>query len=102
MTLYMREKLRSVRTSKNLTQKQVSEMAGLSLSYYTEIELGKKQLNERRAKAIAKALRVSISDILEDHEVNAELEEVKAHFGQLSPSNRAVVLNILRELPKKR
>lgn len=94
----MRTRLKALRVEKGLTQRQLAEKAALSLSYYTEIELGKKQMNERRLKSIAKALGVSTFDILEPDEVDQSIENLVTVYSRLDEDKKAVVLEMVRAL----
>ncbi len=49
-----------VRKHRGLTQKELSDMAGISRPYLTEIETGKKDGSLRAMKAIAEALGVNV------------------------------------------
>ena len=57
-------RIKDVRKQRGLTQRQVAELAGMSVSYFTEIEGGKKQINASRLESIAKALRVEPADLI--------------------------------------
>ena len=52
----MKLRLKELRKALDLTQKQVADLAGISVSYYTELELGRKQINANRLEGLAKAL----------------------------------------------
>ena len=52
-----REWLKELRIRKNMTQSQISEACGISLSYYSLIENGERDLPVKTAKKIAKALK---------------------------------------------
>ena len=55
--------LRNARASKKLTQKQVADMAGVSLVYYKELESGKKTPRVPLAD-IARVLGVGLESLL--------------------------------------
>ena len=56
--------VRKIRESKGLTQEALAFMAGLSRSYYTELELGKRNPSLLNIKKLADALNVSVSTLL--------------------------------------
>ena len=56
--------IRKIRESKGLTQEAIAFMAGLSRSYYTELELGKRNPSLLNIKKLADALGVSLSSLL--------------------------------------
>ena len=52
----MRDWLKTIRLKRNVTQEKVAELASISRSYYTQIELGIKTPNVDTAKKIASVL----------------------------------------------
>lgn len=61
----MREKLRELRKSKNLTQKNISKMVNIHRTYYAMIESGRRNPSLRVAINIKKALNYEEDDIFE-------------------------------------
>ncbi len=66
------EKLRYIRTKKGLTQKSLALLTGLSQPYINELEKGRK-LNPSYEVLVklARALDVSINDLVGEREVTA-------------------------------
>jgi transcriptional regulator with XRE-family HTH domain len=95
----MKLRLKEIRASKDMTQREVAERANMSLSYYTEIELGRKQINARRLESIAKALKVSPLDII-DAEQNPQHAELLALIERLDPDQRQIVFDLAQNLAK--
>lgn len=60
----MELRLKEIREARNMTQRQVAEGAGMSVSYYTEIENGKKQVNARRMTELAKFFDVMPQELI--------------------------------------
>lgn len=58
------ETLRTERTERGLTLKQVAEGAHVSVSYLAEIERGEKDPSSRVLESIAAGLDVELSDLL--------------------------------------
>ena len=59
--------LKNRRTELGLTQKEVAEKSGLTLSYYQKLEYGSRsvyKLNIESAVKLAEALRISITDLI--------------------------------------
>ncbi|HEX2108503.1 MAG TPA: helix-turn-helix transcriptional regulator [Rubrobacteraceae bacterium] len=56
--------LRTERTERGLTLKQVAEGAHVSVSYLAEIERGEKDPSSRVLESIARGLDVELSDLL--------------------------------------
>lgn len=50
--------LRGARYKENITQKQLSEMTGISQCHISEMENGKRQIDVKTAKKLAKVLNV--------------------------------------------
>ncbi len=97
---FMRLRLKEIRKAKGLTQREVADMAGMSVSYCTEIELGRKQINANRMDKIARALAVTPQELIfdsaveEDRRLLAELESLPAEKKQL-------VADLIRSLSEK-
>jgi transcriptional regulator with XRE-family HTH domain len=58
------ETLRSIRTERGLTLRQVSQGAHVSISYLAEIERGEKDPSSRVLESIAEGLGVGTGDLL--------------------------------------
>lgn len=100
----MKNRLKELRLARRLTQRQVAEKAGMSVSYYTEIELGKKQLNALRLETLAKALDCTISEIIVDPKSSADTDLVVA-VSRLDEAQRRLVLDMALQLagsPRKK
>ena len=59
-TKILRTNIKNFRESKNLTQEKLSELAGISADYLSEIERGKKIPSIKRLIQIAEALDIEI------------------------------------------
>ena len=57
-------KIRSLRTLKELSQENVAEMLGISITAYSKIERGETDVQLSRLSQIAKVFEVSIEEIL--------------------------------------
>lgn len=57
--------LKSARKSKGFTQKQIADMAGISRTTYTNIELGTARPSVKSAMSIAKVLEIDWTDFFE-------------------------------------
>lgn len=58
------ENLRAFRKQKRRTQKQLAMFAGVSRSYISDLELGKKSPSLRIVEKLAKGLSVSLLELL--------------------------------------
>lgn len=56
--------LRKIREEKGLTQEALAFMAGFSRSYYTELELGKRNPSLLNIKKLADALNITVSSLI--------------------------------------
>ncbi len=56
----LRNNIKTFRESKNLTQEKLSELAGISADYLSEIERGKKVPSIKRLIQISEALDIEI------------------------------------------
>jgi hypothetical protein len=81
-------KLRQLRTSKKLSQSELSEKSGLSVSYINEIEKGKKYPKTEKIATLAAAL-----DVPYDRMVSLKLDK------HLSPVGEILNTRLLDELP---
>lgn len=59
-TEILRNNIKKFRESKNLTQEKLSELAGISADYLSEIERGKKVPSIKRLIQISEALDIEI------------------------------------------
>lgn len=57
------EKIRAIRTLKGFSQENMAAMLNVSLPTYTEIERGKRKVNNDRLEEIADKLGVTVNDI---------------------------------------
>lgn len=69
-------KVKSARTSKGLTQKQLGKVVGVSEGFIEDVESGKRVLNDELIKKISKALSEDITDrMMSDTEEKMEVEQ---------------------------
>lgn len=59
-------RIRELRQAKGLTLKELSEMIGISIPHLSEIERGKKNLNNHLMARLSTSLGVSPSDLIAD------------------------------------
>lgn len=85
-------RVKQFREERRMTVEQLAQRAGLSKSYLSEIENGKKQINGRRLEALAAALGVAPADLISEESASSELAAHLDVIRQLSPEDRAAVL----------
>jgi transcriptional regulator with XRE-family HTH domain len=62
----MKLRLKEFRKANGMTQRVVAEKAGMAVSYYTELELGKKQINANRLQALARVFGVAPQALIDE------------------------------------
>ncbi|KIQ93386.1 putative transcriptional regulator [Anoxybacillus thermarum] len=72
------DKLKSLRTEKGLSCKQVADLVGISKEYYWMIENGKRRLNYELAVKIAQVFDTSPDDIFLDRELTYSEQKVSS------------------------
>jgi len=78
------QKVRKFRKAKGMTLQRLAEMTGFTKSYLSKLELSEKGPPVATLMRIAKALEITISDILEEHgETN--------RFSLVKPEERVVI-----------
>ena len=94
----MKLRLKELRLARGLTQTQVADLAGMSQSYYAELERGRKQVNARRLEALAGVYRVQPSDLIETSGVSSDDATAVRKFSALTESERKVVVWLMESL----
>ncbi|MEC9199871.1 MAG: helix-turn-helix transcriptional regulator [Pseudomonadota bacterium] len=106
--------LLALRKSRKLTQAEVAVRAGISKSYYSELESGKKQLNHEKMDALAAALECAVAELLGELEPLMPTEPsvvvegsqpnpyvTAAKLGSLSEADLQLVDQLIDRLVKK-
>ncbi|WP_312459151.1 helix-turn-helix transcriptional regulator [Proteiniclasticum sp.] len=62
------DNIRKYRKKKNLTQKELGDIVGISNTYLSDMEIGRTNPSIKTLKRIAKGLEISYVDILKDTE----------------------------------
>lgn len=71
--MIMKLRIREIRQARDLTLQELADKAGLSRSYLTEMELGAKTINAIRMGQIAKALGVTVADLIPSEQYPIEV-----------------------------
>lgn len=93
----MASNLKNLRTLRGFTQQHVYEAAGISKSYYSELENGKKQLNERLIGQLAKVLSVEPYMLVINSENQSDIQFV-SDLADLNSSQRQVLREMAASL----
>lgn len=96
----MKLRLKQLRDMRGLSQRALAEKAGMSPSYYADIERGDKQINARRLDALARALDVEPADIISD-EANPEDVKMRAEYEGLPEAQKELVRQMVSSLASK-
>lgn len=87
----MKLRIKDFRVARGLTVEELAARVAMSKSYVSEIENGKKRVNDRRLEAFAKALGVTVRELIveagDDASVMAHLDT----YRQLSSASRAAI-----------
>jgi transcriptional regulator, XRE family len=65
-------RLKQLREAKNMTQTELSVRSGVSQTYISDLEAGKKQPTIPIVKKLAAALGVSVSELLGEEDLSSE------------------------------
>ncbi len=93
----MKLNLKELRKAKRLTQRQVAEMAGMSVSYYTELELGTKQINAFRLEQLSKVLGTTPQGLIAGHEAD-RIQLAITKMAMLSAQSQSLVEQLIDSL----
>lgn len=97
----MKLRMKELRLKRHMTQRQVAEIAGMSVSYYTELEGGKKTINANRMVSIAKALGVQPQDLIVGGS-DAEKDELLGMLKTLPEDKQRLVYEMVVSLAEAR
>jgi transcriptional regulator with XRE-family HTH domain len=93
-------KIKEVRIAKRMTVEALANAVGLAKGYVSEIENGKKQCNMTRLQAFAKALGVSVNELIEGAS-DAETADHLRTMALLSPEDQETVRRVAASLLRK-
>jgi len=93
----MKLRIKELREKAGLTVEALAEQAGLSKSYMSEIQTGKKQANARVLENVARALGCSVIDLI-DAQHDPAIQAHISNLSRLSPSDRDTVLGLAARL----
>jgi transcriptional regulator with XRE-family HTH domain len=88
----MKLRLKEMRSNAGMTLDDLASLVGMSRSYVSEIENGRKQINGRRLEQFAKAFGVRPQDLLDDGGLPADILDHLNVLLKLAPENRVAVV----------
>lgn len=96
----MKLRLKELRWQRGWTQREVADMAGMSQSYYTELENHRKQINANRLESLARVFGVEPHQLIANDATGTTSKLVQA-FSGLSEVQREAVLKMIDTLTGK-
>lgn len=88
----MKLKLKELRQKMGWSQEQAASLAGMSKSFYSEIESGKKAANSHRIRKFAEVFQVSAFELIDDSSLDAELLDHLRTMQALDRDDRRAVI----------
>lgn len=90
--------IREIRTSKGLTMAWLADKVGVSVPHLSEVERGKKNLNNHIIERIAEALDVWPDDLISSGEAGEDWNSLKKHLRHLDAQDRQRVSDFVQAL----
>ncbi len=90
--------IRKIRLAQGMTLETLADGAGLSVSYLSEIETGKKVVNTHRLESIANVLNVQPPDLMGGGSADSSIAILIQNFCKLSPRRQKAVLDLCNAL----
>lgn len=90
------ERLKILRKEAGYTQKQISELANISQSFYSYLEKGQREISGSRLERLAKVLGVSVGYLLGETETKSE-SEINSIMSQLHEARQIKTINYARK-----
>lgn len=88
----MKHRIKQMRLARGWSVEVLAGKVGMSRSYVSEIENGKKNVNNVRLGAFAKAFGVSPIDLIDDDSVGSDIIEHIHRMRRLSEADRSAVI----------
>lgn len=93
------EKIRLLRTQKNITVNKLATLSGISQSFLRDIELGNKKPSVEILSYICDALQISLKDFFDDGTLTSISDDpLFQRIYRLSPEQRQALLLFLNTL----
>lgn len=88
----MRLRIRELRKARGWTVQELADRVGLSKSYVSDLETGKRRANNYRLEKFAKCFEVSVYELLDDGSLSDEERSLLVDFDAMSKDFRAMLL----------
>ncbi len=95
------ERVRQARIDKGMSQNDLCEATGLSISFLSNIEMGKQSMNIRSLLSISDALHVSTDWLLRNDTPTAlviSADEISKELESCTPKEREVILKLVQTI----
>ena len=95
------DRVRQARTAKHMSQNDLADVTGLSVSFLSNIEMGKQSMNIRALIAISNALDVSTDWLLRNNTQAAltiTSEEISKELEDCTPQEREIILRLVQTM----
>lgn len=92
----MRLRIKEIRLAKGWTVQQLADAVGLSKSYVSDLENGKRRASDYRLDKFAKAFNVSVYDLIDDGSLGADERKLLLDFAAMSDDSRRILLSTAR------
>ena len=91
-------RVKQARLAKHMTQQQLAEAAGISISFLSNIENGRQSMNLRALITISEALGVSADRLIRDLPPTASriTEEIESELSSCTPKEREAILQLVQ------
>ncbi len=97
--MQLKIRIRELRNAKSWTLEEMAGKIGISTPHLSEIERGKKNLNNHLIERIASVLQIEHHELfVDDRSLSDELAEVQAMFDELSLERQTQLLEFARFL----
>lgn len=97
-TMRMQLRIKELRNERKWTVEHLADLVGLSKSYVSEIENGKKQANQARIKKFADAFQVPVFDLLDQDTLGQDERNLLHSFATMDPEGRRTLLAVASSL----
>ena len=94
----MKLRIIDLRKKAGMTVEALADKAGLSKSYVSEIQTGKKQANARVLENLARALSCSVVDLIDESSTNPDILEHVRQLELLTEDQRETIMTLTRQL----
>ena len=93
------ERVRQARLAKHMSQMDLAEAIGMSVSFISNIEVGKQAMNIRVLIAISDVLNVSADWLLRNPtELDVTVDEIVKELENCSPRERETILKLVQTM----